>query len=61
MTDQGVVESIDDEDSVTSSNINIQDLINHVRCLTESDTHPYLENAAHSRQESHSEIDSLLT
>ena len=46
MTDQGGVESIDNEDSVTSSNLNMHDLINHVRCLTESDTHSYPENAA---------------
>ena len=45
MTDQGGVESIDNEDSVTSSNTNMHDLINHVRCQTESDTHSYPENA----------------
>ena len=31
MTDQRGVDSIDDEGSVTSSYINIQDLINHVK------------------------------
>ena len=47
MTDQVGVESID-KDSVTSSNLNMHDLINHVRCQTESDTHPYPENATHT-------------
>ena len=44
MTDQVGVESID-KDSVTSSNLNMHDLINHAGCQTESDTHPYPENA----------------
>ena len=43
MNDQRGVDSIDDEGSVTSSNI--QDLINHVKM---SDTHPHLENATHT-------------
>ena len=44
MTVQVGVESMDG-DSVTSGSLNIYDLINQAGCQTESDTHPYPENA----------------
>ena len=59
MTDQRGVDSIDDEGSVTSSNI--QDLINHVKMSNREWYPPSSRECNTYRQESHSEIDSLLT